>query len=46
MNIILNPEQQRFIEQKLSSGNYHSIDEIIVKALRLLEERDKHSDSA
>lgn len=42
MNIILNPEQQRFIEEKLSSGNYHSIDEIIVEALRRLEERDKH----
>lgn len=42
MNIILSPEQQRFIEEKLSSGNYRSIDEIIVEALRLLEERDKH----
>lgn len=42
MNITLNPEQEKFIQEKLISGKYHTADEVIVEAFRLLEERDKH----
>ncbi|MGV0024769.1 type II toxin-antitoxin system ParD family antitoxin [Phormidesmis priestleyi] len=41
MNITLKPEQERFIQQKLQSGQYQSVDVVIIAALRLLEERDK-----
>jgi antitoxin ParD1/3/4 len=30
-----------FIQEKLSSGRYHTIEEIIVEALELLEEHDR-----
>ena len=42
MNITLKPEQQRFIQAKLSSGKYATVDEVITEALQLLEQRDKH----
>ncbi len=41
MNFTLKPEQERFIQQKLQSGQYQSVDEVIIAALHLLEERDK-----
>lgn len=42
MNINLKPQQEQFLREKLDSGKYGSIDEVIAEAFRLLEERDKH----
>ncbi len=42
MDITLKPEQQQFIQAKLSSGKYATVDEVITEALLLLEQRDKH----
>lgn len=42
MNISLKPEQEQFIQEKLRSGKYESIDELIAEALRLLEECDRY----
>jgi len=41
MNITLKPEQAELIQQKLNSGKYSNIDEVIFEAFRLLEERDR-----
>lgn len=40
MDIILTPELQTFVEQKLASGQYASTSEIIQEALYLLREKD------
>jgi antitoxin ParD1/3/4 len=42
MNIALKLEQERFVQRKIESGRYSSIDEVILEAFRLLEERDNH----
>jgi antitoxin ParD1/3/4 len=42
MNIILKSEEEQLIQEKIKSGKYESAYEVIVEALRLLEERDKH----
>jgi antitoxin ParD1/3/4 len=42
MNIILKPEEEQLIQEKLKSGKYETAYEMIVEALRLLEERDKY----
>ncbi|AFY40967.1 type II toxin-antitoxin system ParD family antitoxin [Nostoc sp. PCC 7107] len=36
-----NQKHEIFIQEKLSSGRYHTIEEILVEALELLEEHDK-----
>jgi antitoxin ParD1/3/4 len=41
MNTKFNRKHEMFIQEKLSSGRYHTIEEIIVEALELLEEHDK-----
>ncbi|MEQ9367632.1 MAG: type II toxin-antitoxin system ParD family antitoxin [Coleofasciculus chthonoplastes F3-SA18-01] len=41
MNITFKPEEERLIQERLKSGKYGSAYEVIVEALRLLEERDK-----
>ena len=41
MNITLNPEQEQFIQDKLQSGEYESVDDVIKAALHLLEEQDE-----
>lgn len=41
MNITLKPEEEQLIQEKLKSGKYETAYEVIVEALRLLEERDK-----
>jgi len=41
MSITLKPEQEQFIQKKVTSGKYQSADEVISEALRLLEERDR-----
>lgn len=42
MSIALKIEQEQFIQKKLKSGKYSSVDEVIFEAFRLLEERDQH----
>jgi len=41
MSIRLTPEQENLIETKLQSGKYHSAEEVIAIALRLLDEYDR-----
>ncbi|MBU7585213.1 MAG: type II toxin-antitoxin system ParD family antitoxin [Nostoc sp. TH1S01] len=41
MNYKFNRKHEIFIQEKLSSGRYHTLEEIIVEALELLEEHDK-----
>ncbi|MEH1845149.1 MAG: type II toxin-antitoxin system ParD family antitoxin [Nostoc sp.] len=40
MNISLTPELEQLVKDKVSSGKYHSVSEVMREALRLLEERD------
>lgn len=42
MSISLKPEQEQFIREKLQTGKYQTVDEVITEAFRLLEERDRH----
>ena len=44
MTISLKPEQEQFIAEKLNSGKYTTVDEILTEAFRLLEERDRQYD--
>ena len=41
MNISLNPHFEELIKNKIESGLYNSVSEVIREALRLLEERDQ-----
>ncbi|MBD2449342.1 type II toxin-antitoxin system ParD family antitoxin [Nostoc sp. FACHB-152] len=41
MNTKFYRKHEMFIQEKLSSGRYHTIEEIIVEALELLEEHDR-----
>ena len=41
MNITFKSEEEQLIQEKLKSGKYATAYEVIVEALRLLEERDK-----
>jgi antitoxin ParD1/3/4 len=41
MNVTLNPELERFVEYKVSSGLYHSASEVVNEGLRLLWERER-----
>jgi antitoxin ParD1/3/4 len=41
MTIHLTPEQEQLIETKLQSGKYHSAEEVLEVALRLLDEYDR-----
>ncbi|WP_198649036.1 type II toxin-antitoxin system ParD family antitoxin [Cyanothece sp. BG0011] len=44
MSIILTIEQENFVKEKLKTGRYKSIDEVITEAFRLLEkESEKQS---
>lgn len=40
MNVSLTPELEKFINQKVATGMYHSASEVIREALRLLTEQD------
>lgn len=42
MSIILRPEQDQFIQEKLKTGKYQTVDEVITEAFQLLEEHDRH----
>ncbi len=41
MNISLNPHFETLIKNKVESGLYNSASELMLEALRLLEERDQ-----
>jgi antitoxin ParD1/3/4 len=41
MSISLTPDQERLIQTKLQSGKYHSVEEVLAIALRLLDEYDR-----
>ena len=40
MKISLSPEVERLIAEKISSGRYHSADEVVREGLELLQERE------
>jgi Arc/MetJ-type ribon-helix-helix transcriptional regulator len=39
MNIRLTPEQEKIVRDELKSGHFHSVEEIIAKALETLREK-------
>jgi len=41
VNVSLTPELEQLVKDKVSSGRYHSVSEVMGEALRLLEERDR-----
>jgi antitoxin ParD1/3/4 len=41
MIIKLKPEQERFIQEKLASGEYINAEDVILQAFKLLEVREK-----
>jgi antitoxin ParD1/3/4 len=41
MNISLTPELEKFVQDKVASGRYHSTSEVISEGLRLLEEQER-----
>ncbi len=41
MSISLTPDQERLIQTKLQTGKYHSAEEVLETALRLLDEYDR-----
>jgi antitoxin ParD1/3/4 len=43
MQIALKPEQEQFILEKLSQGNYKTVDELLTVAFQLLEEHDQRT---
>lgn len=40
MNVSLTPQLETYIKQKVATGMYNSVSEVVREALRLLEERD------
>ena len=46
MDISLSPELERLIAEKLRSGRYHSVDEVIREGLELLQEREVRPDNS
>jgi len=40
MNISLTSELEQLVKDKVNSGRYHSVSEVMGEALRLLDERD------
>ena len=41
MNVSLTPELEKFIENKVKSGRYHTASEVVREGLRLLEREDQ-----
>jgi antitoxin ParD1/3/4 len=41
MNIQLKPEQEKFIQDKIASGEYNNANDVITEAFKLLEIREK-----
>ncbi len=40
MNIILSPEQEKFIQSQIAKGKYTNIQQVIDSALKLLEKQE------
>jgi len=40
MSVLLSPPLEKLVQQKVDSGIYHSVNEVIREALQLLDERD------
>jgi antitoxin ParD1/3/4 len=43
MNITLTPEQSKIIQQKIESGRYQNIDDLLIQAFQLLDDWEEHS---
>jgi antitoxin ParD1/3/4 len=43
MNITLTPEQSQIVQQKLQSGRYQDIDDLLIHAFQLLDDWEEHS---
>jgi antitoxin ParD1/3/4 len=43
MNITLTPEQSQIIQQKIESGRYQNIDDLLIQAFQLLDDWEEHS---
>jgi antitoxin ParD1/3/4 len=41
MQIQLKPEQEKFIQEKIASGEYTNADDVIAEAFKLLEVRER-----
>ena len=41
MNIILNSEQEKFIQSQLKKGTYSNVEQIIDQALKLLQKQEQ-----
>jgi antitoxin ParD1/3/4 len=41
MNIQLKPEQEKFIQDKIASGEYSNADDVITEAFKLLKIRER-----
>ena len=41
MNVQLTPELEQMVQSRVSSSGYNSSSEVVLEALRLLEQRDK-----
>jgi antitoxin ParD1/3/4 len=41
MNVSLTPELERYVNDKIEGGTYHSASEVVREGLRLLKERDE-----
>ena len=44
MNVALTPQLESYVKQKVATGMYNSVSEVMREALRLLEERDALKD--
>jgi len=42
MNVSITPELERFVQELVASGRYHSASEVFRDGLRLLEEAERH----
>ena len=42
MNIKLNPEQEKIVEDELKSGHFRSAEEVIAEALQALREKERY----
>jgi len=42
MQVSLTPELEELIQEKINSGEYTSVSELVVEGLRLLDERDRN----
>jgi antitoxin ParD1/3/4 len=43
MNITLTSEQSQIVQQKLQSGRYQNVDDLLAQAFQLLDDWEKHS---